>query len=188
MTKIFKVAVLGAASMLAAAAHSQATAILVGQCVEFTTCYSSTTPTPWGHTLTGADLTSLGLGTTQPLVAAQTSQFVIRLGTTTITFDTNSGPVTEALAVFNGNLHMDPCDLCEVDTVGTVPIPANATDATILGTFGNSINGGSAGVDLCLGSGPPCAAVAGVVEPASLTLLSAALAGLSFIGLWRKGV
>jgi hypothetical protein len=186
MLRIFKAVLWGAGVMLAAAPQSQATAILVGQCVEFTTCYSSATPTPWSHMLTGADLTSLGLGATQPLVAGQTSQFAIRLGITTITFDTNSGPVSEILPAFNGGLHIDPCNFCEVDTVGTFLIPANATDATISGTFGNSINGGSAGVDLCLGSGPPCAAVTGVAEPASLTLLSAALIGLSFVRLWRK--
>jgi hypothetical protein len=112
---------------------------------------------------------------------------VIRLGITTITFDTNSGPVSEILPAFNGGFHMDPCNFCEIDTVGTFLIPGNATDATISGTFGNSVNSGSAGVDLCLGSGPPCAAVSGVAEPASLTLLSAALIGLSFVRLRRKG-
>jgi hypothetical protein len=186
MLKRLNAALWSVIAILGAGAQSQASAILVGQCVEFTACYSSATPTPWSHMLTGADLTSLGLGATQPLVAGQTSQFVIRLGITTITFDTNSGPISEILPAFNGGLHIDPCNFCEVDTVGTFLIPANATDATISGTFGNSINGGSAGVDLCLGSGPPCAAVTGVAEPASLTLLSAALIGLSFVRLWRK--
>src|SRR5262245_42996350 len=175
----------GVVAILGGGAQSQASAILVGQCVEFTTCFASATPTPWSHMLTGADLTSLGFGTTQPFVAGQTSQFVIRLGITTITFDTNSGPVSEILPAFNGGFHMDPCNFCEIDTVGTFLIPGNATDATISGTFGNSVNSSSAGVDLCLGSGPPCAAISGVAEPASLTLLGAALIGLSFVRLRR---
>jgi hypothetical protein len=61
------------------------------------------------------------------------------------------------LAQFNGSPHSDPCNFCEIDTVGDFTIPANATDATISGTFGNSAVSTSAGVDLCLGAGPPCA-------------------------------
>ena len=186
MLRIFNAALWGAVAILGVGAQSHANAILVGQCIEFTTCYSSATPTPWSHMLTGADLASLGLGSTQPFVAGQTSQFVIRLGITMITFDTNSGPVSETLTAFNGNLHMDPCNFCKIHTVGTFLIPSDASDANISGTFGNSVNGGSAGVNLCLGSGSPCAAVTGVAEPASLTLLSAALAGLSLIWLRRK--
>jgi len=187
MLRILNAALWIAVAILGGEAQSQANAILVGQCVEFTTCYSSATPTPWSHMLTGGDLTSLGLGTTQPFVAAQTSQAQIRLGITTITFDTNSGPVNETLQEFSGGFHpMDPCNFCEVDTVGTLLIPGNANDATISGTFGNSVHGNSAGVNLCVGSGPPCAAVAGVAEPTSLTLLSAALVGLSLIRFRRK--
>jgi hypothetical protein len=186
MLKRLYSALWGVVAISGAGVQSHASAILVGQCVEFTACFASATPTPWSHMLTDADLTSIGLGTTQPFVAGQTSQFVIRLGITTITFDTNSGPVSDILAAFSGGFHMDPCNFCEVDTVGTFLIPGNATDATISGTFGNSVNSGSAGVDLCLGSGPPCAAVTGAAEPASLTLLSAALIGLSFVRLRRK--
>jgi hypothetical protein len=131
--------------------------ILVGQCVEFAKCWTGPGPTPWSDTLTAANLTSLGLGTTQPFVAAQTSEFTTRLGATTITFDTTTGPVTESLAEFSGGVHSDPCNFCEIDTVGDFTIPSNATDATISGTFGNSIVNTSAGVNLCLGEGPPCA-------------------------------
>src|SRR5438105_511961 len=77
-----------------------AKAILVGQCIEFTACYSSSSPTPWSHTLTTADLIALGLGTSEPLIASQTSQFIIRLGVTTITFTTLGGPVTSSLPEF----------------------------------------------------------------------------------------
>jgi hypothetical protein len=131
--------------------------ILVGQCVEFAACWTGPGPTHWSDTLTAADLASLGLGTTQPFVAAQTSQFIMRLGATTITFDTPTGPIIETLGQFNGGTHSDPCNFCEIDTVGDFTIPSNATDATISGTFGNSIVDTSAGVDLCLGAGVPCA-------------------------------
>jgi hypothetical protein len=189
MIRILRVAMLGAASILAAAPQSKATAILVGQCVEFTTCWSnSSLPlVTWSHNLTGADLASLRLGSTQPFVAAQTSQVQIRLGITTITFDTNSGPISEMLSAFIGGFNpVDPCNFCEVDTVGSFMIPSNATDATISGTFGDNLHPSSAGVNLCVGAGPPCAAVSGIAEPASLTLLSAAFIGLSFVRLRRK--
>jgi hypothetical protein len=61
------------------------------------------------------------------------------------------------LAQFSGGTHPNGCNFCEIDTVGNLTIPANATDATISGTFGNSIVSTSAGVNLCLGAGPPCA-------------------------------
>jgi hypothetical protein len=57
--------------------------ILVAQCVEFTGCYSNLSPTAWSDTLTGAQLAGLGTGSVN-LVAVQTSQFVIRLGVTTL--------------------------------------------------------------------------------------------------------
>ena len=62
--------------------------ILVGQCIESAVCWTGPGPTPWSDTLGTANLVSLGLGTTQPFVAAQTSEFITRLGATTITFDT----------------------------------------------------------------------------------------------------
>lgn len=131
-------------------------AILVGRCTEFATCWSSGTPTPWSDTLSLANLQALGLGTTQPFVAGQTSMSTIRLGATTMTFNTTTGTVIDTLPEFNGGVHSDPCNFCEVDTVGHFLIPSNATDATISGTFGNSIVPNSAGVDLCLGGSAPC--------------------------------
>ncbi len=132
--------------------------ILVGQCVEFATCWSGSTPTPWSDTLTKAQLASVGLGATQPFIAAQTSRSIIRLGATTISFTTPDGSVSENLPEFSGGLHGDPCNFCEIDTVGNFSIPADATAATISGTFGNSIVPNSAGANLCLGAGAPCAA------------------------------
>ena len=71
MFKTLKAVLLGAVAMLVAAPASQA-GILVGQCLSDTTC-TLAPPTPWSDNLSTANLTSLGLGTSQPLVAAQTN-------------------------------------------------------------------------------------------------------------------
>jgi len=57
--------------------------LLVGQCVEFTTCWGSATPTPWSDTLTLAQIESLGTGTVD-FTVVQTSEYVIQLGVTTL--------------------------------------------------------------------------------------------------------
>jgi hypothetical protein len=158
MFRTLKAVLLGAVAMLVAAPTSHATAILVAQCIFATACTSAGTPTPWSDSLSTADLTSLGLGTSQPLVAAQTNLGIIRLGVTTIDFTTTTGPVIETLPQFSGLAnHPAPCNFCEIDTVGTFSIPANAMSAVISGFFGNSVVPNSAAVDVCLGSGAPCA-------------------------------
>ena len=122
--------------------------ILVGQCIEFQACYHG--GAPWSASLTAAQLKSLG--SEASLDADQTSQFVIRLGATTMTFSTPGDPVTERLPQFNGGFHSDPCNACANTTLGTFSIPKNATSATISGTFGNSQASSSAGVDILLAS------------------------------------
>jgi len=166
--------------------------ILVGQCVEFTTCWNGQTGgTPWSDTLSLAQLTSLGLGSSVDLVAAQTSQYVIRLGATTLSFTTLTGPVVETLGEFSGiTQHLDPCNFCEIDTVGNFTIPSNATGATISGTFGNSIVDSSAGVNVCLVTSErldtpasSCAPSTQVPEPSSYGF---ALIGLGLLAVMRK--
>lgn len=58
--------------------------VLVAQCVEFDTCWTSGTPTPWSYTLTSADMAALGTGTVD-FTAVQTAEYTIRLGVTTLT-------------------------------------------------------------------------------------------------------
>ena len=66
--------------------------ILVGQCVQLAACYEDTTP--WSDTLTLAQIASLGTGPVN-FTAIQTSQYVIRLGTTTLTQINSTSPVPE---------------------------------------------------------------------------------------------
>ena len=51
MRRILQFVLLGFGTMLAAAPASQATQILVGQCIEFATCWSAGTPTAWSESL-----------------------------------------------------------------------------------------------------------------------------------------
>ena len=159
--------VLGLAGLFAVAPESKGASILVGQCIEFATCWTSSSPTPWSSSVTLAQLTSFGLGSSVPLIVAETSGNFIRLGVTTFTSATSGGPVTETVGEFNGlGSHSDPCNLCEIDTVGSFLIPANANGvATISGFFGNSVVPNSAGENVCLGSGPGPCALSSVPEP-----------------------
>ncbi len=159
---------------------SRAGQILVGQCVEYSTCWTS--GASWSDSLSGTQLADLGLGSNVPFTVAQTSGYVIRLGATTMTFTTGSGTVTQSLPEFSGSYHGDPCNLCEIDIVGSFSIPSNALSAMIDGTFGNSAVNSSAGANLCLGTGPgPCAVQQSVPEPSTLLLFGAAVAGLPWL-------
>jgi len=168
-------------------APSKGASILVGQCIENATCWTSFSPTPWSDTLTLGQLTTLGLGSTVPFIAAQTAEYVIQLGVTTITFTTGTGSVVDTIPQFTGGFNSDPCNLCEIDTVGSFLIPANATAATISGTFGNTDSPNSGGVNLCVGSGPgPCSLAPSVPEPATSLLLGIPLTGLAGIVTLRR--
>ena len=161
------------AGALGLPAASPQAAVLVAQCVEFATCWTS--GAPWSDTLTLAQLTSLGLGSSEPLVANQTSEYSIRLGVTTADFSTTSGPTVESLPEFSGGYHVDPGPY-ERDVVGYFMIPADATGLTISGMFGNSVVGTSAGVDVYLGAIP---------EPSTWAMMALGFAGLGLVG-YRK--
>jgi len=164
---------------LLAVPQVQAASIQVAQCTSALPCFSSG-PTPWSYSLSLADLTAIGLGTSAPLIAAQTFPVVIRLGETTLTIITPGGPVVQTLSEFSGGTHFTCTPYCEVDIVGMFDIPLDALSGTIEGAFGNSVNVSSAGVDVCLGSGGPACTLS-VPEPASVLLLTIA-SGLGFVG------
>lgn len=67
--------------------------ILVGQCVEFASCYYALSPTAWSTTLTSSQLALLGTGAVD-FTVVQTSQFWTRLGETTLA-QTMAPPVPE---------------------------------------------------------------------------------------------
>ena len=66
--------------------------ILVGQCIEFASCYNNVVP--WSTTLSPAEIASLGVGSVN-FTAVQTSQVTIRLGETTLTQINSTAPVPE---------------------------------------------------------------------------------------------
>ncbi|WP_348267550.1 PEP-CTERM sorting domain-containing protein [Edaphobacter paludis] len=73
--------------------------LLVGQCVEFAPCYNN--GAPWSDTLTAAQIASLGTGIVA-FTADQTSQFTIRLGTTTL--DQSAVPEPSSVALLGTGL------------------------------------------------------------------------------------
>lgn len=173
------------AALAAVAWSNEASAdqILVGQCEEFAACWNGPF-VPFSTNLDGAELAALGLGSTQPLIATQTAEYVIRLGSLEAIFQTPDGPVIETLPDFSGGYNLDPCNYCETDTVGDYTIPADATSAVISGTFGNSVVNSSAGVDVCIGSGPCAFPPISTPEPVTLALFGAGLVGAA--GLRRR--
>jgi hypothetical protein len=149
---------------------ANATSILVAQCLSGAPCDLVETLTPWSDSLNTAALQSLGLGTDATLVAEQTDVFTIRLGATTMTFNTPSGSVVESLPEFSGNTRSTCTAVCETDSVGMFLIPAKATSAVISGTFGNSVNASTAPVNVYLQTPVPL--------PASAWLLLSGALGL----------
>jgi hypothetical protein len=166
-------------------APASATQIQVGSCAEFAPCWNGPTQ-PWSSNLNLAQLTSLGLGSTQDEIATQTAQFVIRLGITTFNFTTLSGPVVESIGEFNGpGSFNDPGPFPSGLLVGTFFIPLDAIALTVSGTFGNSVIDSSSGVNVCLGDGP-CGAVGAVPEPSTWAMLILGFAGIGFMAYRRR--
>jgi hypothetical protein len=179
------------ATLFVVAPQVKGDGVLVGQCVEFTACWTNPSPTAWSDSLSGANLTAAETaagGPRLPFIVEQNTESVIRLGVTTIVFTTSGGPVTETLGEFNGHGGFsDPCPTslpyCETDTVGFFSVPTGATSAVISGTFGNSSAPNSAGECLYLGATGACSTTgtAPVPEPASVVLLSTVVAGLGLL-------
>jgi hypothetical protein len=65
--------------------------LLVAQCIEFEPCWSGFEPVNWRFTFDESHFSLLEDGIVT-LTAAQTSEFVARLGTTTLTIETTSEP------------------------------------------------------------------------------------------------
>jgi hypothetical protein len=179
----FILAAIAAVGVLAVApSTSNAAVLLVGQCVQFSACYSGTSPTPWSGSLSSAELALLGLGTNEAFTAEQTSPIGIRLGVTSITFTTSGAPVTESLPQFSGGDHLT--GPFETDVVGSFFIPLNATSAVLSGTFGNSVNPNSSGVDLFFG--PTTGITTAVPEPSTWVMMILGFFGIGFMMYRRK--
>ncbi len=177
MKKSLVIAVVLIAASILAAPQARASNVLVAQCVEYSYCWNGG-PNSFSHTFTYAELVGNGFaGNTETLVAAQTAKYVIRLGSLTITQGSN----TVSLGDDNGGFHDDPCDYCEIDTLGTFAVAADGNPLVISGTFGNSEVGSTAGVDICFGDGSdgPCTVpTTSTPEPASVLMLGLGMAAI----------
>ena len=140
---------------------AQPLGVLAAQCIQFSPCYFSSSPIGWNYTVPASSL-ARARGTQVSLTAVQTSVFTVRLGPTTLRIQTPGGVVVQTLGEFSGNFHQDPCNPCEVDTIGTFSIPADAQSAVLSGTFGNSQYPNSSAVDVFLGI-PESTCIAGAV-------------------------
>jgi hypothetical protein len=151
------------ASASAPASAKVVTGVKVAECDLHAACWNGPF-VPWAYDLTGVQLTDLGLGTNQPLIAVQTGCCTIRLSDLQITFQTPGGPVQETAPDFDGN-GVDG----EHDLVASYFIPADATSALISGVFGNSNFDSSAAEKIYFGAVP---------EPATWAMIMLGFAGL----------
>jgi hypothetical protein len=173
-------AVTSLAGTLGLNAPAQAQQVQVASCESTSaSCWDGGSPTPWSYDLSDAQLTALGLGTSQPLIADQTGCCVIRLGSLQILFQTGGGPVLETAPEYNG----DGSD--GAVTVADYLIPVDATSAVISGTFGNSTTPNTSLEVECFGSGP---CLAGVPEPApwAMMLIGVATLGTAMRAMRRR--
>jgi hypothetical protein len=155
------------AGNLSLSAPAHASGILVAECVLDDACWNGPF-VPWSDNLDLADLTGLGLGTSQDLTAIQTDCCYIRLSNLQIVFQTGGGPVNQTLPDFDGGGVTG-----EVDLLGSYFIPLDATSAVISGTFGNSNSDSTAAQRIYFGQVP-----AGAPEAATWAMMLIGFGGI----------
>ena len=176
------IAAVVAAMAFACATVGASASILVGQCLEYDTCWTGSSPTPFDTTLNSTDLINLGVGIDGSYIAlyvGQTSASVIQLGSLQAAI--LPGGTTDTLLDFTGpNIYSDPCPgFCEVDFLGYFYIPGGTTSADISGTFGNSVVPNSSAACVWVGdaNAPAACNVTKAPEPLTLSIFGAGLAG-----------